>query len=312
MTMLDQQNEYAIGVDIGGTKTLLALVQGNGTIVQQQQFATLPEQGMEDFISRIEASILSLIAGMPEAGKLKGIGICSAGVIDAAELSIVYAANLGWHNFKLGAILQERFGVPVILGNDANLAAVAEYVWGTQKQAKHLIYVTVSTGVGAGIISNGQLLQGISDSAGEFGHISVDLRGERCRCGNYGCLENYSSGTALAHIANERLEKREEPWTSKMVLEQADAGHLGALELVQQAAFYLGNGIVTLIHLFNPTQIIFGGGVMSSENLLFVLMKQIVEQRALPDMRKQVELRRTNLGKEIAVLGAAGMFFMNE
>lgn len=312
MTMPNHYNEYAIGIDIGGTKTLLALVRQDGTIIRQLQFESLPEQGAERIIARIEESVVSLIASMPEAGKLKGIGICSAGVIDPVELSIVYAANLNWHNVKVGAILQERFQVPVLLGNDANLAAVAEYVWGTKKQDKHLIYVTVSTGIGSGIIANGQLLQGITASAGEFGHISVDLKGERCGCGNYGCLENYSSGTALARLANERLEQLETPWTSKLLLEQASAGHAGAIELVQEAAFYLGNSIVTMIHLFNPTQVIFGGGVMSSDNLLYQLMTQVIDERTLPEMRKHVVLRRTELGKEIAVLGAAGMFFMNE
>src|SRR5690606_17838771 len=103
-------------------------------------------------------------------------------------------------------------------------------------------YVTVSTGVGAGIITNGQLLQGISASAGEVGHISVNFNGDRCSCGNVGCLENYTSGTALARIANERLEQTAlGPWTSKLLLEQANEGHAGAREIIEEAAFILGN-----------------------------------------------------------------------
>lgn len=312
MVMLNTENEYGIGIDIGGTKTLLALVEQNGTIKRQIQFETMPQQGADRIIALIAENVEELIASIPEGGKLKGIGICSAGVIDPQELSIVYANNLNWHNVKIGAILQERFGIPVLLGNDANLAAVAEYVWGTKKQAKHLIYVTVSTGIGSGIISDGQLIQGVSASAGEFGHITVDPRGERCGCGNVGCLENYCSGTALARLANERLAAPQQgAWTSKMLLEQASAGDVQAQELLKEAAFYLGNGIVTMIHLFNPTQIIFGGGVMSEDNLLYHYMLDVIKERALPDMFKHITIRRTELGKEIAVLGAAGMFFMD-
>ena len=312
MSPIEKAKNFAVGVDIGGTKTLLALVSDDGKIVKQLEFKTLPEQGEERILQQIEANVEQLIAYIPQDGKLKGIGIVSAGVIDSEQLSIVYASNLGWHDVKVGAILKEKFNVDVVLGNDANLSGVAEYVWGAKQQVKDLIYITVSTGIGAGIISGGQLIKGVSDSAGEFGHISVDLKGEQCKCGNYGCLENYCSGTALASIANERLAPLAgQSWTSRDVLEQAVDGNSEALEIVKEAAFYLGNGVVSLIHLFNPSQIVFGGGVMSSEGILFTELKKVVEERALPEMLKKVTMRQTELGKEIAVLGAAGVFFMN-
>lgn len=311
MASIESHNNYVIGIDIGGTKTLVALVNRAGNILKQIEFRTLPENGADDTIEKINEAVRSLIGDIPQDGLLKGIGIVSAGVIDSQRKTIVYAANLGWSNKDVGSELEKNFNVPVILGNDANLAAVAEYVWGTNKSVKDLIYITVSTGIGAGIVSGGQLVQGVTDSAGEFGHIMIDLNGAKCGCGNIGCLENYCSGTAIARIANERLPAKDSAWTSKDVLEAASAGNNDALDIAKAAGFYLGNGIVTLIHLFNVSQIILGGGVMSSDNIIYEEAKKVIAERCLPEMYKQVEVRRTELGKEIGVLGAAGLFYMD-
>lgn len=312
LTSIENDKHYVIGIDIGGTKILAALVDRTGSILYQVEFKTLPENGSDDVIIRIQESVRSLIERIPENGKLIGIGIISAGVIDTEKMSIVYAANLGWTNVEIGAILEKSFNVPVMLGNDANLAALAEYVWGTKQEIKNLIYITISTGIGAGIVSGGRLVKGVSDSAGEFGHITIDPMGPKCSCGNYGCLENYCSGTAIANIANKRLGARlSGAWTSKDVLDAANDGDKEAIEIVKSAGFYLGNAIITLIHLFNPSQIILGGGVMSRDNMLLREAEKTIEERCLPGMREQLVIRRTKLGKEIGVLGAAGLFYMD-
>ncbi|MCR8657190.1 ROK family protein [Paenibacillus endoradicis] len=306
-------NAYVIGVDIGRTTTLVALVNGNGEILNQMEFPTLPEKGWEDTISRIMQAITSLEECIPEHGIWSGIGIASAGVINCERKNIVYASNLGWHNAEVGSVLMERFNVPVRLGNDANLAAVAEYVWGTKKDVQDLIYITVSTGIGAGIINGGQLVQGKSNSAGEFGHITMDVMGQQCKCGNYGCLENYCSGTAIAYIADRRLGKlKGQSWTTKDVFEAAQNGNGIALDIVKVAGIYLGNSIVSLIHLFNPTKVILGGGIINNDNMLFQEANKTINNRCLPTMRNQVTIQKTMFGKEIGVLGATGIFFMDE
>ncbi|MCM3633908.1 ROK family protein [Paenibacillus camelliae] len=314
MISTQSTNSCAVGIDIGGTKTLVALIDSKGSILDKIEFPSMPETGSDHMMKRIRESVSSLLKSLPSDGQLIGIGIATAGVIDSARKVIVYASNLGWDHVDVGTELEQSFQVPVKLGNDANLAAVAEYVWGTEKEINDLIYVTVSTGIGAGIVSEGRLVKGASDSAGEFGHISIDLKGEPCSCGNVGCLENYCSGTAIARIANERLALTEQgdAWTSKAVLDAAHRGDEAACAIIDEAAFYLGNGIVSLIHLFNPSQIIFGGGVMSAEHRLYEETKRIVEERCLPSMYKEVTIRRTELGKEIGVLGAAGQFFMDD
>lgn len=312
MTSIESHDNYVVGIDIGGTKTLIALVNYSGTIVDQTEFRTLPENGAVDTMKRIHEAVSSLVSSIPQQGRLIGIGIVTAGVIDSKNRSIVYAANLGWDNVDVGSALEKSFQVPVLLGNDANLAAVAEYVWGTKKKVQDLIYITVSTGIGAGIVSGGKLVKGISDSAGEFGHITIDPFGPQCGCGNVGCLENYCSGTAIAAIANKELAPLpDRQWSSKDVLDAAGAGDEEATSLAKRAGFYLGNGIVSLIHLFNPSQIIMGGGVMSTDNIILQEAKRVMDERCISGMRKQVDIRRTNLGKEIGALGAAGLFYMD-
>lgn len=312
MASVISRKDYVIGIDIGGTKTLIALVNELGNILSQIEFPTLPEHGLDHMILRLQESVERLKELIPEDGALSGIGIVSAGVIDSEKKTIVYAANLGWHNADVGSILEQTFNVPVMLGNDANLAAVAEYVWGVKKQVTDLIYITVSTGIGSGIVSGGQLVQGVSDSAGELGHISMNPFGEKCGCGNVGCLENYCSGTAIASIANKRLAAHPSgAWSSKDVMEAANKGDEAAIAIIKEAGFYLGHGIVSIIHLFNPAQIILGGGVMSSDNMLYEEAQRIIEQHCLPELKKKLTIRKTTLGKEIGVLGAAGLFFMN-
>lgn len=305
-------NTYVIGVDIGRTTTIVALVNGNGDILHQLEFPTLPENGWENTLSTIMEAVTSLEHRIPVGGTWSGIGIASAGVINFERSSIVYSSNHGWHDAEVGSVLKERFNVPVRLGNDANMAAVAEYVWGMKKEVQDMIYITVSTGIGAGIINGGQLLQGESYSAGEFGHITMDVMGQQCRCGNYGCLENYCSGTAIANIANKRLgDLNGRSWTTKDVFDAARSGNGIALDIVKVAGIYLGNSIVNLIHLFNPTKVILGGGIINNDNLLFQEANKTINNRCLPSMRDQVSIQKTSFGQEIGVLGATGIFFMD-
>jgi glucokinase len=313
MTTIASQLEYTIGIDIGGTKTLVALVDVNGVISRSIRFPTQPGNGEDSVLERIAEAALELkneTAAL--GGSVLGIGIASAGVLDSGRQRIVYAANLNWRDVPID-LLSQRTGLAVKLGNDANLAAVAEYVWASRRSVRDLIYVTVSTGVGAGIVSGGRLVEGTSDSAGEFGHMTTDPLGPRCGCGNYGCLENYCSGTAIAAIANSRLGQREgsdAPWSARDVMEAANAGHGGALDIVRRAALHLGSGLTSLIHLFNPQRIVLGGGVMAGELLLRETIR-VVDERTIPGMRKHVQIERTTLGEEIGVLGAAGLFYMD-
>ncbi|WEK55957.1 MAG: ROK family protein [Candidatus Cohnella colombiensis] len=311
LVMPQLNKEFAIGLDIGGTKILAGLVNGEGKMISQIHFATMPESGVETMLSKIVDALISLKQeAIFRGGNVRGVGIACTGVVDSYTNSIVYAKNLGWRNVPVGQYIFEILRLPVRIGNDANLAAVAEYMWGDEEKVEDIIYVTVSTGVGAGIVSGGQLVSGNSEGAGEFGHISLDPKGSRCGCGNYGCLENFSSGTAIAYLANFKKGSPGRMMTTKDVIDAANSGEKSALDIVRNAGFYLGNGLITLIHLFNPKRIVLGGGVMANGNLLYDEMEKTIHERCMPSLRKDVKLCKTTLGKEIGVLGAAGLYFM--
>lgn len=309
--------EYAIGLDIGGTKILAALVSENGEVVSKIQCDT--KGGADNFSHQIIFTIESLLEKEDiDINQIIGIGIATAGVIDSKKKEILYASNLDLENFPIGKLLEKKFGLPVQLYNDANAAAVGEWLWGSGKGKHNLIYITVSTGIGAGIISNDSLLTGSHDSAGEFGHISINLNGPLCPCGNKGCLENYASGTAIAKIARERLASgvvssyfavKIEKLTAIDLCTAAKMGDSFAIGLLEEIGEYLGLGIINLIHLFNTEAVILGGGVMNESELILPSIQRTVQKHGIPSMVARVKIEKSSLGSNACVVGATGLFF---
>lgn len=316
-----EMDEYAIGLDLGGTKILAGLVNSEGQMISQTQLPTASEDGEKAVIERVLAAIESVMAAKNvNRRRVRGVGIASAGVIDSKKNEIIFASNLGWSNVPIGKLIEDKFNLPVRLMNDANASAVAEWMWGAGKGTANMIYVTVSTGVGAGIISDGRLLSGIDGSAGEFGHISIDWNGPLCLCGNRGCIENYSSGTAIENAARMALAKGDaaiggsllqdsKDLTAKQIGEAALRGDRFSIDILKQAGFYLGVGATSLIHLFNPEVIVFGGGVMSTAPIILQEIEKSVRERCIPGMASQVRIELNRLGTESGVVGAAGLLF---
>lgn len=317
--LLKLKEDLAIGLDIGGTKIRAALISENGEIIDSKQCATLNGQGEKVFINQIISLIGELIQEMKvNRNRIRGIGIATAGVIDSKNKKIIFANNLGVKNFPIGDLLEKYFKLPVRIYNDANAGAVGEWLWGGGKGKENLIYITVSTGIGAGIISNGRLVTGSKDSAGEFGHMSIDFNGPLCPCGNRGCLENYASGTAITRMARERLKKNrknqlvslsENEVTAIEVSKAASKGDSFSIELLDEVAEYLGIGIINLIHLFNPEVVILGGGVMNDSELLLLSIKRRILDRGIFEMVRHVNVHNSVLGKNASVIGSVGMFF---
>ncbi|MGF9825847.1 ROK family protein [Brevibacillus agri] len=319
---MTQDKPYAIGIDLGGTKIIAAIVDQNGCILSQANAPTQKEDEADAVILRIGDLVQSVLADSGVGlAQIRGIGIATAGIIDTHRHMVIFASNLNWSDVAIGDRLHEQFGVPVQLINDANAAAVAEWAFGSASGTDDLIYVTVSTGVGAGIISGGRLITGIGDSAGEFGHISLDPEGPLCACGNRGCLENYVSGLALAKMAQEQLQSGTASSlrtcttgelsriTAKEIGEQAQSGDALSIDLLRQAGYYLGVGLTNLIHLFNPQVIVFGGGVMNNGQILLEEAQRVIRQRCISRMASQATIQLSTMGAEAGVLGAAGMYF---
>jgi glucokinase len=308
-----------IGVDLGGTKLIAAVISAGGEIIAHKYCATRAEEGLEAVVKRILDAIKRVISlARVETSALGGVGIAAAGVLEMERGVITASPNLpGWKNVPLRDMIEEKLGVRTFLLNDANAAALGEHRFGVGRDVDDLIYITVSTGIGGGIIIGGKIYDGICGSAGEIGHMTIDINGPRCRCGNIGCLETLASGTAMAAEARKRLAQgtkssllelaRGEPEniTAKTVSEAARGGDPLALELVSRAGSYLGVGMVNLINIFNPQMIIVGGGVSRMGDMLLDPAREVVRERAFRLPAEAVRIIISELGDDAGVLGAA-------
>jgi len=244
--------------------------------------------------------------------------MAAAGVIDMKKGIVTLSPNLpGWCNIPLRSIVEEKYQVNTFLVNDADAAALAEHDFGAGRGVENLVYITVSTGIGGGVIINGGLYSGSSGGAGEIGHMTIDVNGAKCNCGNIGCLEILASGTAVAKEARRRLSQGEKSALTEMVKGKfrsitakevslvAQDGDPLALEVIGQAVNYLGVGMVNLVNIFNPEMIIVGGGMAKMGDLLFEPVRQVVRERAFPLLAQTVRIVPAQLGDDAGVFGAA-------
>lgn len=307
-----------IAVDIGGTQIRAALCDAAGTIYRRVADLTAGHEGPDAVMSRIERAIRQV---WPADGQVIAIGVAAPGPLDPWSGVVLDAPNVpGWKDYPLRDIIQERFDTPALAGNDANLAALAEQRFGAGQGKSDLIYITVSTGVGGGIIVNGELVLGGHGLAGELGHIIVEPDGPRCGCGNRGCLEALASGPSIARQARQRILAGESSYildlvqgdsndiSAKIVSEAAQSGDLLAVDVFRQAGVYLGIGLVSLLHLFDPNIVIIGGSVSKAGDLLFKPAREVVRQRCMADHYwRDTPIVPAALGDDVGLLGALAL-----
>lgn len=305
-----------VGIDLGGTKLLAAVVSGDGAIVRKQEIPTRPELGVDDVIRRMEELVAALVG---DDAAIRGIGVATAGTLDPSGGIVRDATNLGWRDVALGPRLSRRFGCRVTIENDANAAAYGEWVAGAGKGTEHFVYVTVSTGIGAGIVSSGRLLTGTTHSASELGHMTIDWRGPQCGCGNRGCLELYASGTAIARAAADAVRRGDPAAAEIAALAEGDAsrvtakhvavaaaqGDALALALAREAGEAMGAGLASIVHAANPQLVALGGGALGIGEPLLAPMRESFAVRCIPSMAQEVRLAFTTLGGDAGVIGAA-------
>jgi glucokinase len=304
--------KYIIGIDLGGTKISGAVSTFDGKIIYKKSIDTLSSQGPEIVTGRILGHIKHLIEYVKaDKDEISGIGIASPGPLNIEEGIIVETPNLPFRNYPLIKTVERETGIKAYLENDANAAALGELWFGAGRGSKNFIYMTVSTGIGGGIVINGDIYHGHTGNAGEFGHMTVEPHGPRCNCGNYGCLEVMSSGTAIARIANERLKAGEnsmlrdcEKVTSKEVFEYASKGDKLSCEIVDYTMNYLGIGTANLVNAFDPELIIIGGGVSKAGDALFSRVKNVVSKRCFEIMAKSVKIIPPGLSTDAGLVGA--------
>ena len=308
-----------LAVDLGGTKILTALVSRNGGIMARERCLTLADEGPTPVIERLLSAIDSILRlESLKPSEMDSISIAAAGAVDLEKGLVTLSPNLsGWHNIPLGEVVRERYGGKVFLVNDASAAALGEHRFGSGKGVKNLVFLTIGTGIGGGIIINGKLYQGLSGSAGEIGHMTLDMNGPRCTCGNIGCLETLASGTAMAREARHRLNQGEKSSLQNLVAGRIDnitaeeigvaarGGDALALDIITRAGAYLGAGMVNLVNIFNPEMVIVGGGVAKLGELLLEPARRVVRERAFPVSAQAVRIVTARLGEEAGIHGAA-------
>jgi glucokinase len=274
-------------------------------------------------IGRIKGAIYEVL-GSTDQGQVQGIGVVAPGPLDSWKGIIMDAPNLsGWKNVPLKDLVEEEFGLPVFVGNDANLAALAEQCFGAGQGIADLIYMTVSTGIGGGIIADNRLLLGAQGFAAEVGHQTIEAHGPRCNCGNIGCLEALAAGPAIARRARQLIRTGIgmgiadlaggdlDRITAKEVNQAAQAGDPIAIEIFRQAGFYIGVGIVNLLHVFNPSLIIIGGSVAKAGDLLFEPIRATVRERAMASYYwENTPIVPATLGDDVGLLGAVALVLL--
>jgi len=309
---------YVLGIDIGGTNLVAGCVAEDGSrLVGLLSEPTRAEDGADKVVSRLAAlarrSMAALEAEVPGAA-VAGVGIGSPGPLDTRRGIVLLTPNLGWKDFPVRDRVADALGLEATLDNDANCAVLGEHWRGAARGTRHALGMTIGTGIGGGIILDGRLHHGASDCAGEIGHATIEMNGRRCNCGNYGCLEAYASGPAIARRALEAVERGAESSlralmeadpaavTAQVVYEAASAGDGLAREVVQDTARILGAAIANLVNVFNPEVVVVCGGVTLAGESLFAPLRREVVRRAF---RPAVEVCRIVPG---ALTGSAGVY----
>ncbi|MCR2803548.1 ROK family protein [Paenibacillus soyae] len=299
--------KFALGVDIGGTKTALGLVDSEGQVLSKTSLATDLSLTPDEMVGKMADAARTLLSynGL-QAADLQGIGIGAPGPLNTRLGQIAEPPNLrSWWGFPIVQAFQSHFAAPIVLENDATAAALAEKWVGAAKTADHFVYITISTGIGAGIYSHGRLITGASGNAGDIGHMVVDPAGGACNCGQRGCFEYIASGTAIAREASALLGR---PVTSKEAFELAFSGQDPAMEqLVHRVFEYMGIGCVTLINTFDPELIVIGGGVSQVGSPLFDAVSGYVKRHALNPSGRTTPVIPAELQQDAGLIGAAAL-----
>ena len=306
----------AIAIDLGGTSIRAALVDAKGALHKRTEALTAADAGAEVVVDQLRRIAISAIAGV-DPGCLVGVGICAPGPLDA-EHGIVLATPTiaGFVDLPLTAMLEERIGLPVRLENDGIAAALGEWRFGAGVGHNNLVYVTVSTGVGGGVIADGRVLRARRGMAGHVGHMTIVRDGESCACGNRGCWEAYASGTALAkrasiraaHCPSTALGLNGVAIDGLAVFDAARKGDALAKELVLEEADLLGIGIANLLHLYSPDVVVMGGGLSNGFDLLRAGIIARVNATAMPPFR-DTPVMRAALGANSGLIGASILAF---
>ena len=307
---------HCIGIDIGGTKIAGALVDASGMVIRAQRLPT----PANDPDALIEA-VVGLIEELAEGEKVLGVGVAAAGFIDADQANIIYAPNLSWRNEPFKSKLEAKLTLPVVIENDANAAAWAEYRFGAGVGFRHMVMLTIGTGVGGAVITDSKMLRGGFGIAGELGHLRMVPNGLLCGCGQNGCLEAYASGTALLKAAKalassndpagqrlRQLQPVAQELTGQDVYSAIQESDPGALGLLREMGSWLGQAVASLTAVLDPEVVVIGGGVsVAGDLLLDPIRKGYLEHLPARGFRPELKIIGAEFVNNAGVVGAADL-----
>ena len=310
--------KYSVGIDLGGTKILTGLIEKeSGKVICHIKKKTKKEKGSENIVRKIIESVEELLE---ESGKsleeMSSIGIGSAGQIDRKKGVIIGAPNLDCYDLHIRKILLDKFDIPVFVGNDLEVATSGEQKFGAGKDCRDFVCVFVGTGIGSAIVKNGHIIYGATGTAGELGHIIVDLNGRPCACGAHGCLEAYASRTAIETRIEGALKKGRKSCiteyleegksiTSSMIRKSIEREDELVTQCVTEASEYLSGGLASVINFINPELIILGGGLIEAVDYFYQNTIKKAKSKSLPVPAEKIQFKKTALGDYSGVIGAA-------
>lgn len=315
-----------VGVDIGGTNVVVGTVTEDGSAIHGlKKERTLVGDGADAVVTQVAQMVDHSLSDTRAAlgtttVDVAGVGIGAPGPLSTKTGVVHLTPNLGWRNFPLRDRVSEAVGLPATLDNDANCAIFGEWWRGAAQGADTVVGLTIGTGIGGGIVLKGEIHHGASDIAGEIGHMSIDSTGRRCKCGNYGCIEAYASGSAIADRAVEGIEAGAETRlasyvggdltaiTAHVVYDAAKDGDTYALEVIKDTARFLGTGVANLVNIFNPEIVVICGGVTAAGTRLFEPLRAEVKRRAFRPAVEACQILPGQLPGTAGVFGAAAAF----
>lgn len=309
---------YSIGIDLGGTKILIALVdRETGEVAAHIKKKTKKDKGPKNIIKKMVDGIEELL---DESGKniseISSIGVGAAGQNDRENGILIAAPNLDCYDLNIKKLLSEHFNIPVFLGNDVEIATIGEMKFGAAKGYDDFVCIFVGTGVGSSIVKDGKIITGATGTAGEIGHMIVDLNGRQCACGAHGCLEAYASRSAIERRIEGALKKGRqscildylEPGksiTSSMIRKSIEREDELVLQCVTEASEYLSGGIASIINFINPKLIVLGGGLIEAVDFFYQKTIKKARAKSLPVPAEKIEFKKAALGDYSGVIGAA-------
>lgn len=315
---INMEKPYVVGMDIGGTNTVFGIVDSRGNVLSTDSIKTQQHEDVEEYVDAVCKKLVPMVQAVGGAEKIKGMGV-GAPNGNFYNGTIEFAPNLPWKGIiPLAAMFEEKLDIPTALTNDANAAAIGEMTYGVARGMKDFIMITLGTGVGSGIVINGQLVYGHDGFAGELGHVIVDKNGRQCNCGRKGCLETYCSATGVARTAREFLVQRTEPSllrnipseeiASKDVYDAAVKGDKLALDIFEFTGRILGEALANFIAFSSPEAIVLFGGLAKSGDYIMKPIQKAIDDNILKIYAGKTRLLLSQLkDADAAVLGASAL-----